>query len=108
MKNVNPNLLWEERLHFLLRNAQEGFKGGLVLGGTQRVDSDDGDGVDGGDGNDDDVNDGDNGGYGDGQWLVMMVHYQVFDQLGAMAPHSLHSLQLKNCSQPIIMTNNDQ
>ena len=72
------------------------LKGRLVLGGTQRVDS------------------------GDGDELpvvmvimvamvmVMMVHYQVFDQLGAMAPHSLHSLQLKNCSQPIIMTNNDQ
>ena len=38
----------------------------VLKGGTQRVDSDDGDGVDGGDGDDDDVNDGDNGGYGDG------------------------------------------
>ena len=38
----------------------------VLKGGTQRVESDDGDGVDGGDGDDDDVNDGDNGGYGDG------------------------------------------
>ena len=68
----------------------------VLKGGTQRVDSDDGDEspvvivimV--------------------AMVMVMIVHYQVFDQLGAMAPHSLHSLQLKNCSQPIIMANNDQ